>query len=49
MATNTLQVLTDSGHKDTFDAIILTMPVPQLFLIEGCIQNILGKCQIIGK
>lgn len=42
-ATNKLQVFTDSGHTDVFDTVILTLPVPQLFLIEGCIQDILGS------
>ncbi|CAI9743371.1 renalase-like isoform X1 [Octopus vulgaris] len=40
---NQLVVSTESGHQDTFDAVILTVPVPQLFLLEGDIPKILNS------
>lgn len=38
--TNRLNVLTDSGHNEFFDAVVLTMPIPQLFLLQGCVKEI---------
>ncbi|XP_052833789.1 renalase [Octopus bimaculoides] len=41
--TDQLVVSTESGHQDTFDAVILTVPVPQLFLLEGDIPKMLDS------
>ncbi|GAB1610008.1 renalase-like isoform X1 [Argonauta hians] len=36
-------VSTECGHSETFDVVVLTIPVPQLFLIEGDIPQILNS------
>lgn len=35
-------VETKTGEKQDFDAVILTMPIPQLFLLEGTVANLLS-------
>ena len=35
-------VRTMDGEADSFDAVVLTMPVPQLFGLGGTVKNILG-------
>lgn len=37
------QVTTDTGSSDTFDGVILTIPVPQILQLQGSISNILGN------
>ncbi|KAK3869347.1 hypothetical protein Pcinc_025331 [Petrolisthes cinctipes] len=34
-------VKTQSGEQDTFDAVVLTMPVPQIFALSGTVKEII--------
>jgi renalase len=36
-------VKTKSGQEQVFDAVILTMPVPQILQLKGRINNIIGN------
>lgn len=36
-------VKTQSGTQDTFDAVILTMPVPQILALSGTVKEIISK------
>ncbi|XP_059477399.1 renalase-like isoform X2 [Neocloeon triangulifer] len=42
-------VRTKSGREEVFDAIILTMPVPQIFQLEGDVQDLLNKNSELTK
>jgi renalase len=42
-ADNKWLVKTKSGQEHVFDAIILTMPVPQILQLKGRINNIIGN------
>lgn len=35
-------VKTQQGEDDNFDAVVLTMPVPQLFGLTGSVKELLG-------
>ncbi|XP_076069546.1 renalase-like isoform X2 [Oratosquilla oratoria] len=37
------EVETQNGARDTFDVVVLTMPVPQLFGLSGTIQKIINS------
>lgn len=38
-----LTVSSESGRNGNFDAVILTMPIPQLLQLTGTISSIIGK------
>lgn len=42
-------VETKTGEREDFDAVILTVPVPQLFLLEGTVANLLNSEPIVNK
>ena len=37
-----VKVTTDKGISDLFDAVVLTMPVPQILQLQGDIQALIG-------
>ena len=37
-----VKVTTDEGVSDLFDAVVLTMPVPQILQLQGDIQSLIG-------
>ncbi|XP_049810487.1 renalase-like [Schistocerca nitens] len=39
---NKLDVETKDGYKDTFDVVVLTMPVPQILQLSGCVESVLS-------
>ena len=43
MVSGKLKVTTDKGVSDLFDAVILTMPVPQILQLQGDIQALIGR------
>ena len=43
IATEKVKVTTDKGVSDLFDAVVLTMPVPQILQLQGDIQSLIGK------
>ena len=38
-----MKVTTDKGVSDLFDAVVLTMPVPQILQLQGDIQALIGR------
>lgn len=36
-------VKTQSGTEDTFDAVVLTMPVPQILALSGTVKEIISE------
>lgn len=36
-------VCTDTGHQETFDCVVLTMPVPQILQLSGSIAELIEK------
>ena len=38
-----MKVTTDKGVSDLFDAVVLTMPVPQILQLQGDIQKMIGR------
>lgn len=36
-------VRTVGGEADLFDAVVLTMPVPQIFGLSGTVKDIIGE------
>lgn len=39
---NTVRVADISGNAESFQAVVLTMPVPQILQLRGSIQKALG-------
>lgn len=40
---NKFLVFTEEGLKSVFDVVILTIPVPQILQLEGCVQDIIKE------
>ena len=36
-------VTSDQGHTETVDAVVLTLPVPQILQLQGSIQQLIGE------
>ena len=43
MVSGKVKVTTDKGVSDLFDAVVLTMPVPQILQLQGDIQALIGR------
>lgn len=41
-----VKVTTDEGVSDQFDAVVLTMPVPQILQLQGDISGLIGMLLI---
>ena len=42
IASEKVKVTTDKGVSDLFDAVVLTMPVPQILQLQGDIRSLIG-------
>lgn len=42
IADNKVKVTTDEGYSELFDAVVVTMPVPQILQLEGDIVSMIG-------
>ena len=43
MVSGKVKVTTDKGVSDLFNAVVLTMPVPQILQLQGDIQALIGR------
>ena len=41
------KISSENGESGTFDAVVLTIPVPQILQLEGDIKNILGRDKML--
>lgn len=46
METDKVKVTTDKGHCESFDGVVITMPVPQILQLKGDIARLIGKLEI---
>ena len=44
IAAGKVKVTTDKGVSDLYDAVVLTMPVPQILQLQGDVQAFIGLC-----
>lgn len=43
LATDKVEVTTSEGHTESFDGVVITIPVPQLLQIKGDVPRLIGK------
>lgn len=46
MVTDKVKVTTDQGHTEQFDAVVITMPVPQILQLQGDIEKLIADSGI---